>query len=181
MKLSSILAASVFAAGMAVLAAPRAEAATCAAFRGSADCQIIITYNPDGSITTTQTPGIGPFDGIEDTYVGVVNNSGHTIFSTALHSATLPIAGFDGDSGFGGDFDYSGPDTSFTVIDSNTLIVNYNRGANAAGLADGHVARFTLEEDIELSRGGILTPEPATLAVFGIGLLGAALIRRRQG
>jgi len=41
----------------------------------------------------------------------MVNNSGRTIFSTVLHSATLPIAAFNGDSGFGGDRGYSGPGT----------------------------------------------------------------------
>jgi hypothetical protein len=40
---------------------------------------------------------IGPYDGIEDTLVGVQNLSGGTVKSITLSSKTLAIFGFDGD------------------------------------------------------------------------------------
>ena len=47
-------------------------------------CGILIVYNPDGTRITLADPSQPPFDGIEDTLVGVQNNSSSSIASTAL-------------------------------------------------------------------------------------------------
>jgi hypothetical protein len=58
-------------------------------------CAVLIVFNPDGSRTTFVDPTQVPFDGFEDTLVGVQNNSSSPVTSLAL---TGPgIFGFDGD------------------------------------------------------------------------------------
>src|SRR5205809_956961 len=82
--------------------------------------QLVITVHPDGSITTGPGPGFaqGPYDGIEDTLIGVVNNSPNAL--TSLHITGTFIFGFDGDGEAAytgvayGPTGYEGPDTSFT-------------------------------------------------------------------
>ena len=43
-----------------------------AAIGDSSGPSIIFKIGPGGAITTTNT-GVGPYDGVEDTYVGVIN------------------------------------------------------------------------------------------------------------
>ena len=58
-------------------------------------CAVLIVFNPDGSRTTLVDPTQPPFDGVEDTLIGVQNNSSATVTSLAL---TGPfIFGFDND------------------------------------------------------------------------------------
>src|SRR6478736_3055796 len=62
----------------------------------AADCNLVITFNADGSIVTTAGPQ-STFESVEDALIGVVNNSGHTIFSFNLDGGTSEIMGSDGD------------------------------------------------------------------------------------
>src|SRR5947209_14232623 len=74
----------------------------------SPSCAVLIVVNPNGSLKALTDPSIPPFDGIEDTLVGVQNNSGATIFGISL---TGPgIFDFDGD-GAGPNGSYAGPGT----------------------------------------------------------------------
>ena len=83
---------------------------TCSAFAASVTqcpnvgndttgCEFLITYNANGSFTTTVNPGgdLGPYDGCDDTLIGVQNNNAGTLLSVPLSSATLDLFGFDGD------------------------------------------------------------------------------------
>lgn len=110
---------------LGVLAIPRGAAhaaGVCPAVGQDTDCGIIITITNDGA-TVTST-GQGPFDGIEDTLVGVVNNSKLPIHALGLKSA-LPIFTFDGDGidtfGIAGNAQdstgYGGPNAFFANID----------------------------------------------------------------
>lgn len=61
----------------------------------TAGCGLLIVLNASGTPTITAS-GQGPYDGHDDTTVGVLNKSGVAIASMALTS-TLDIFGFDGD------------------------------------------------------------------------------------
>ena len=103
-------------------------------------CGTVITVTGTGA-TITQT-GQGPYDGSDDTLVGVVNNiplcqsgqnsqsaCGISIFSLDLTSANKPIFGFDGDGintfGVSGNpqdnTGYGGPNAFFSNISANKM------------------------------------------------------------
>lgn len=106
--------------------------AQCPAVGQANGCDAIITVTDTGtSITFT---GQGPYDGNDDTIIGVVNNSSIAITTLGLTSA-LDIFGFDGDGltsyGIAGnpqdDTGYGGPNAYFSDItpDSTSGIVHF--------------------------------------------------------
>lgn len=187
-KYSLLGAAALF--GLAMVGAAQSAQASaldktgvCPAVGFASDCNLLIHFKSDGSITTTG-PG-GNYDGSEDALVGVWNESGKKLSSFGISGNF--IFGFDGDglcayiscpANPNDTSGYAGPGNYFTIIDVNTGIVNF-----VGGLADGATSFFSLEEAIDISRPPIITtgvPEPLTLAVFGGGLVGAAALRRRK-
>ena len=87
---------------LAAAGPPNASAvfSQCPAVGQNTGCHILITINADGSVTITAdtvAPNDGPYDGAEDTLVGLQNNSASSISSLNISSATLAIFGFDGD------------------------------------------------------------------------------------
>jgi N-acetylmuramoyl-L-alanine amidase len=101
----------------------------CPPIGASPSCSVLITINPNGSLRFQTDPSVGPFDGIEDTLVGVQNLSGATVFGISLSGNG--IFGFDGDGAVNGN--YAGPGTSFSVIDANTGTVNFDNGLPNSG------------------------------------------------
>jgi hypothetical protein len=99
--------------------------AQCPAVGNDTGCGIVITITNSGaSVVPT---GQGPYDGIDDTLIGVVNNSNQPIRVIGLTSAVTTnggIFGFDGDGlttyGVGGNSKdstgYGGPNAYFTNI-----------------------------------------------------------------
>jgi hypothetical protein len=157
---------------------PNVHAATlsqCPAVGADSGCAILIVINPDGSVTLQTDPSQGPFDGVEDTLIGVQNNSPVVVTSLTLTGVTTPDATFDFDNDglcdqtpppplpLGcpfGPTHYEGPGTSFTNIsaDKATGTVNF------AGIAPGGSAFFSLEGAINASSLVILPipiPKPA--------------------
>ncbi len=60
-------------------------------------CEYLIVLNNDGSTSVLHnTNAGGPFDGQDDTLVGILNNSGSSVSNVQLSSST-DIFGFDGD------------------------------------------------------------------------------------
>jgi hypothetical protein len=115
-------------------------------------CGLLLVINADGTVTVLSS-GQGPYDGIDDTLIGVQNNTATSIPKLSLTGTAQPF-GFDGDglcSGFPGTptgcpfgpTGYEGPQTSFSNINTTT----YNSGdVNfTGGLAAGHSAYFSLE------------------------------------
>jgi len=105
----------------ALMISPGLANAQCPAFGADSGCGTIITITNTGA-TVTQT-GQGPYDGFDDTLLGVVNNSNLPITSLGLASS-LGIFAFDGDGidvygapGNGLDnTGYGGPNAYFTNI-----------------------------------------------------------------
>jgi len=193
-----VLAGTMLAGGAVFGGATPAVANICPNVGADTNCGIIITLNPGGTATVTAT-GQGPYDGIEDTLVGVVNNSGGTVSSISL-SSKLDIFGFDGDGASSGppfltlpgahssyagtisktgNFNLSGPFDTFPGINAGKTAGNVNF---PGGLLNGGSAWFSLEEPLTAASFTVKTgvPEPATLSVLGAALAGFGLLRRRR-
>ncbi len=129
--------------------APAANAwAQCPAVGDDTGCGIVITITNQGA--TVSMTGQGPYDGVDDTLVGVVNNSTLAVSSLDLQSS-LDIFGFDGDgidtygiAGNGNDnTGYGGPNAYFTNISADQTSGTVNFVTPIA--AHGGTAFFSLE------------------------------------
>jgi hypothetical protein len=101
----------------------------CPAIGASPSCGVLIDAQNGGASYLTDTT-VGPYDQIEDTLIGFINNSSSAISSINLATPGINSFGFDGDgicsgysfTGSGGcPFDstgYGGPGVSFTNIDA---------------------------------------------------------------
>jgi hypothetical protein len=148
----------------------------CPAIGGDTGCGILITLGPSGAtITSASSPTEPPFDGNDDTLVGIVNNTGFTIPSVNL-SSNLDIFGFDGDGICSGKYGswsgssgcnypanppsgysntgYEGPGTFFTNIagDQKSGTLNLTGGGGtglgSTGLETGSSTYFSLENSL---------------------------------
>ena len=124
----------------------------CPAIGADSSCGLLIEITDSGAVVYGD-PSQGPYDGVEDTLIGVVNDSSKTMGALALTSST-DLFGFDGDGicGYGGPCDgptgYEGPNTSFSDVspDYASGVVNF-----PAGLAAGSSTYFSLEEALSTS------------------------------
>jgi hypothetical protein len=145
----------------------------CPAIGADTSCAILITIGTNGSLRVAADPAQGPFDGVEDTLIGVQNNSSHTILSIPL-SGPSAIFAFDGDGLCSpsispqpagcpfGPTGYEGPGVTF-ASSSNQMsgVVSF-----IGGIPPGHSAYFSLEEQIQIS----------CPAISGVPLLKQALL-----
>jgi hypothetical protein len=176
------------------LVLPVVAYAQCPAAGVATGCNLVVTFNPDGSETTTVGVSPGTYDGSDDTLIGVVNNSAAPISSFNL-SSSLDIFGFDGDGidtflaitpDPSDDTGYGGPDAFFTnivIAATETGTVNFTTPIPTGGGS----TYFSLEEAIDInsapvvtSGGGGVTPEPDSLILLGTGALGLVGIVRRK-
>lgn len=125
----------------------------CPPIQQSPSCAILIIINPNGSLSFKSDPSVPPFDGNEDTLIGVLNKSGATVFGITLTGQG--IFAFDGD-GAGPNGGYAGPDVSFSVVDANNGTVNFVKG-----LTNGQSLWFSLEgspQQVKLSQTITIDP-----------------------
>jgi hypothetical protein len=164
-----------------------------AAFQGFASNplgpEFLITFT-DSGVSTMLNPVYstdpGPYDGVEDTYFGVINNSSKTISSIAL-SSPLDIGGFDSDGIDEANYlniphnaqdpsGYGGANGFFTNNLGTSLVVNFITPIAAGGGSDV----FSLEEAVSLNNIVIGTPEPSTWAMMLLGFAGMGFLAYRK-
>ncbi len=164
-------------------------------------CNTEITIAANGSISTAVV-NANPYDGVEDTIVGVINNSSAPVASLNITGSN--IFGFDGDGiclfasgGGAGDTwtagsssycsasqlagtdpgDYQGPTSTFSFSNSDSGTVFFSGGIAGSG----GTSFFSLEEaptaNLIVTSG---TPEPGSLLLFGTGLIGLLVFRRKM-
>ena len=124
----------------------------CPLIGADTSCAILIVVT-DKAVNVYTDASQGPFDGIEDTLLGVQNNSSGTLYSLPLGESASPIFAFDGDGlcafincTWAAPFSYEGPGTSFSGISSDLTsgIVNF-----PGGLVSGSSIYFSLELAIQ--------------------------------
>jgi hypothetical protein len=170
---------------------------------------ILFVFSANGAVSTYTDAAAGTYDAVEDTQIGVLNMSGHSLGSIQLTGAS-GYAGFDGDGisdGVGTNFSiastahgadapgnandpslYGGPSTWFTTTGGATI---GHSGSSAStvnanflgGLADGTSTYFSLEGlPGDLANLGVTTgvPEPATVTMLGMGVVSLLGYRARR-
>jgi hypothetical protein len=116
----------------------------------------LLVVNPDNTVNVLKDPSVGPFDGGDDTLVGIVNDSSAAVKAVTVSGPGSGLSGFDGDGicsgAYGtwtgssgcpyGSTGYEGPGTSFVTTASlpDSAEVDFT-----AGLAPGKQAYFSLE------------------------------------
>jgi hypothetical protein len=151
----AIAATALLASTAVAAAAPTPPFTECPAVGQDTSCETLIVIQSDGSLKAYNDSSQGPFDGIEDTLVGVLNESSSTVSSVKISGPN--IFGFDGDGICAeytpkppacpyGTTGYEGPNTEFEVITENEGSVLFTEGA----LAPGESTYFSLEENVNL-------------------------------
>ena len=161
---TSIVAAGTFA--QVAEATPTAPFHQCPGIGADTSCALLIDITSPTASTVLQDSGQGPFDGTEDTLLGVQNDSSSPVSGLYLTSPTgLTIFGVEGDgictfapyvpstdstycSGaqYGSDpLDYAGPDNTFANYLTNT---KQGEVVFTTPLAPGASTYFSLEEKI---------------------------------
>ncbi len=138
------------------LTAPFTE---CPAIGAAPSCQILLVVNSNDTISVLGDSSVGPYDGSDDTLVGVVNNSAKPVPAITVSGPGSGLAGFDEDGictyANNGNYcdtqqlsgtdpeDYAGPGTSFTLDPKSQDDVEVDFAGS--GLAAGAATYFSLE------------------------------------
>lgn len=135
----------------------------CPAIGNSPSCEILLVVNADGSVSVKVDPSVGPFDGGDDTLVGIVNDSRKQVTAVTVSGPGSGLSGFDGDGICSGQYGawngsagcpygltgYEGPGTSFATDPSlpDSAQVDFT-----SGLAPRGSTYFSLEGALSSAR-----------------------------
>ena len=169
-----------------------------------AGCNLVISVGSGGALTIT-TPNGNPYDGSDDSYVGIINKSNQAVSSITLTDPGVDVFGFDGDGIGVSPYNaptnpqdtsnglYGGPDAYFSNILVDSSGNHYQGTVDFVTplAANGGTTYFSLEESPSVINAGgptgstgptgnAVTPEPGTLALLGTGALGLAGTLRRR-
>ena len=127
---------TVLAGAATVGTAPLAVANTCPSVGVSSGCNLTVTLNANGTATVGNGSSPGNYDGSDDTLVGVINNSGHTVNSIHLSASSSSISA-SSSSIFG--FDGDGPSQkSFFVTTGSAGYTTHGLGLTGGSGSSGH-------------------------------------------
>jgi hypothetical protein len=139
----------------------------CPAIGADSSCALLIRVTPTGQVGVYGDPSQGPFDGIEDTLIGIQNDSSQAIASIPVSSQSGKLLfGFDGDGlctfiscTWSAPTGYEGPGVSFTNIsaDQTSGTVNFS-----PAIAPGGHTYFSLEEALATVPPFDINPGPPT-------------------
>jgi len=144
-------------ASVAVATTAQAAAATtppfneCPAVGQDPSCEILLVVNPNSIISVVGDPALGPYDGADDTLIGIVNNSSKPVPAITVTGPGSDLSGLDSDglctfsvSGCPfGPTGYEGPGTSITTDPS--LPDSAEIDFAGTGLKPGATGYFSLE------------------------------------
>lgn len=136
--------------------APAPPFTECPAIGASPSCEILLVVNADNTVSVVGDPSVGPFDGNDDTLVGIINDSTSAVAAVTVSGPGSDLSGFDGDGICSGDYGtwngsagcpygptgYEGPGTSFVTDPSlpDSAEIDFT-----GKLAPGKSAYFSLE------------------------------------
>jgi hypothetical protein len=150
----------------------------CPAVGADSSCALLINLT-DGGPQILADATQGPYDGDDDTLIGIVNNSSASVSSIPLSSSTLPIFGFDGDgictyiavcSGNTSDTTgYGGPNSYFTDISADTMSGTVDF---VTPLAPGSSTYFSLEDALNATS---FTVDSVSTSLSGGGQSGTSI------
>ncbi len=138
--------------------APSTPFTQCPAIGESLSCGVLIVVNANGSVSIYSDPNVPPYEGSDDTLIGVQNNSSGTITSLPINGGATQIFAFEGDgicdpstSFYGpvpsgcpfGPYGYEGPGVTFTGINGTFQEATYCDYVDAWLCADGISGSYT--------------------------------------
>lgn len=129
------------------------------AYNGYGQTGESITFNSAKQLNVLT---VSQFSGLNGVTVALYNNSGNLITQQTADFLTNPGA----------------HTLTFNTNDVAKVVFNNIGGSNVYG--DGRMAGWYYLSNVTYS-DNVAVPEPATLAVFGLGMMGLAAARRRSG
>ena len=171
---ATVLLASAVLPANASTAADQPPFTECPAIGSSRSCEILLVVNPDNSVSVLHDGAVGPYDGGDDTLVGIVNESSSPVQAVTVSGVGTDLAGFDGDGlcTFGvngcpfGSTGYEGPGTSFHTSPS---LPDHAEVDFTGGLKPGGTAYFSLENDLSSAQLVAREGHLATLKYVAFG------------